>query len=106
AIAGKAEEGGWPGAASTAGDAGQAFWLGRAAKSSGGGLYAVDAQTSSSGRITLVAAADLARVVEPQAGQAASLGLILATPDGAVVAASGANGSGQLGSLKQAMGVA
>ncbi len=101
AIAGKADDADWAGAASAAGDAGQAFWLGRSAK--GGGLYAVDAQTSSSGRVTVVAASDLSRVVEPQAGQAPAMGVVLATPDGTVVASSS---TGPLGSLKQSMGVA
>jgi two-component system cell cycle sensor histidine kinase PleC len=102
AIAGKADDADWAGAASAAGNAGQAFWLGRASK--GADLYAVDAQTAPTGRIAVVALGDLARDVATPAGVGAPLALAIATPDGSVVASSGANGGG-LGSLKQAVGV-
>jgi len=103
AIAGKADDADWAGAASAASNAGQAFWLGRPPK--GEGLYAVDAQASPAGRTAVVALGDLSREVEAKAGPGASLALVIATPDGTVVAASGANGGAAPGTLKQAVGV-
>jgi two-component system, cell cycle sensor histidine kinase PleC len=102
AIAGKAEDADWASAANAADSAGQAFWLGRGGK--GSDLYAVDAQTAPSGRIAVIALGDLSRDVAAQAGAGAPLALAIATPDGQVLAASGANG-GALGTLKQAVGV-
>ena len=103
AIAGKADDADWAGAANVAGSAGQAFWIGHASK--GADLYAVDAQTAPTGRIAVVALGDLSRDVAAPAGVGAPLALAIATPDGSVVAASGATGGG-LGSLKQVVGVA
>jgi len=104
AIAGKVEDADWAGATDAANTAGQAFWMGRPPK--GVGLYAVDAQSSSAGRVAVVALGDLSRDVETQAGATGPLAMALATPDGSVVAAAGANGAGALGTLKQTMGVA
>ena len=103
AIAGKADDADWAGAASAASSAGQAFWLGRAPK--GEGLYVVDAQASPTGRTAVIALGDLSRNVEAKAGPGAPLALAIATPDGSVVAAEGANGGGALGTLKQAVGL-
>ena len=104
AIAGKADDADWAGAAAAAGSAGQAFWLGRAAK--GDSLYAVDSQESSAGRTTVIALGDLSRDVEAPAAAGGPLAMVLATPDGTVVAAEGATGAAPLGTLKQSMGVA
>ena len=102
AIAGKADDADFSTAASTADSAGQAFWLGRGAK--GHDLYAVYAQTAPTGRVAVVAMGDLSRDVTAQTGAGAPLAMVIATPDGSVVAASGTNG-GELGTLRQAVGV-
>jgi len=99
AIAGKADDADWAAAANAAGNAGQAFWLGRA--SNAAPIYAVDAQTSPSGRVAVIALGDFAHDVEAQTGAGAPLALALATPDGTIVASE----SGAPGTLKQAMGV-
>jgi two-component system, cell cycle sensor histidine kinase PleC len=85
----------WLGASHAAGESGGSFWLGRLAK---GAVYAAQSaasQKEGGGRITLVAATDLARAVSPSGPQedahdpAAPLAAALATPDGRILSMQG-----------------
>ncbi|HEX4181411.1 MAG TPA: ATP-binding protein [Caulobacteraceae bacterium] len=85
----------WLGAARAAGDSGGSFWIGRLPK---GGVYAAQAtasQKDGGGRVTLVAATDLAQAVTQTESQddkrnpSAPLAAALAAPDGRILAMQG-----------------
>ncbi|MBV9510597.1 MAG: PAS-domain containing protein, partial [Caulobacteraceae bacterium] len=101
AVAGQADGADWSGAAKAANGSG-GFWLGGVRR--GAGLYAVQAVTTPSGKLLLIALADLSHDVTGT-DPGVSLADLLVTPDGLVAAADGQAGVSQMASLKEALGV-
>jgi two-component system, cell cycle sensor histidine kinase PleC len=105
AVAGDGDDVDWNAAAQAARASGRSFWIGRAGR--GGAVYAAEtlpADAGGAGRVALIALADLAPAL-PEELAGTLKAVALATPDGRIVAASGAGGVNQAGGLQDAFQV-
>jgi two-component system cell cycle sensor histidine kinase PleC len=104
AVAGAQGDADWSAAAGAAGGAGKDLWLGRPGKGDVGVVYAARATTTPNGRVLVIALSDLSHdLADAEAGGA--LAGLLVTPSGQVAAGAGRGGAGDVGAVKEALGV-
>jgi two-component system cell cycle sensor histidine kinase PleC len=100
----RAEAGGgqvdWAKAAQAAGASGRSFWIGSVGHGTNASVYAARSVTTVDGRVFLIAAVDLAGVLP---GEDPASALVLATPDGGVVAGKGRGGVSDAVNLRDAL---
>ncbi len=90
----------WARAAQAAGASGRGLWIGQLGRGADAAVYAARSVTTASGRMFLIAAIDLTTVVP---GDDTASALVLATPDGALIAGKGRGDVADAGNLKDAL---